>query len=332
MTTGFFFDANVYSRDRNLVGQPVPAAGSIKYLRVLEGIPLPRNNRGGEIGDTEFEKQRVVGYADVKDDGSFAIEVPAMKSLHVQTLDENGVMVVNQLQWIHVQPGERRICTGCHGPRSKDSDIDYFQVQENGDVKFERDQDINYLASFGQAQQVWNHAAAKADTVDFYDAKAMEDKAAPVRTATVQAALDQKCASCHGATSPAGGLNLQENGPASAEYVPPANAQGSMGMANVSTVYQRLMRDSAYTRAGGSAPTMSYVSSRGARNSPLAWVLFNKQLNGSGDFRTLSHDHSAAWKKDGNGVIEPFAPENRDLLTLIEWMDMGAQFSNTIGY
>ena len=62
-------------------------------------------------------------------------------------------------------------------------------------------------------------------------------------------------------------------------------------------------------------------------------MLHNRQLgNGTaGLFRTLSHDHSAMWKQDDHGRIDPFAAENRDLLTLIEWMDMGTQFSNSTG-
>ena len=37
------------------------------------------------------------------------------------------------------------------------------------------------------------------------------------------------------------------------------------------------------------------------------------------------------WAKDQFNRIDPFLPANRDLLTIIEWMDMGTQYSNTVG-
>ena len=62
------------------------------------------------------------------------------------------------------------------------------------------------------------------------------------------------------------------------------------------------------------------------------WVLFNRQLNdpSNSDFRPLSYDHSQLWTRDGSGLIAPFLPANRDLLTLIEWIDAGTQYSNTV--
>jgi hypothetical protein len=43
-----------------------------------------------------------------------------------------------------------------------------------------------------------------------------------------------------------------------------------------------------------------------------------------------SYDHTQIWSKDtATGRIDVFAKENADLLTLVEWMDMGVQFVNT---
>ena len=328
-TTGFFFDASVYSRDKTLDGQPIPAPGTIQYMRVIEAIPLPRSQdiRGGSLGETEFEKQKVMGYANVETDGSFAVEVPALTSMHMQALDRNGLMVVNQLQWIHVQPGERRICSGCHVPRNKDATIKYIRDSIEIDTVVNLlDPVIKYMATFSKAQKVWTHSAATADTFDFYDAKAMSISGSkPMRNATVQTVLNHSCISCHSIASPAGKLVLEEDTAA------PKYSTTERDFRGVSKVYQRLLQDSGYIAASGGP--LPYVMSRGARQSPLAWVLFNKQLNGStGQFRPLTLDHSLPWLKDGDGNILPFAPENRDLLTLIEWMDMGAQFSNTVGY
>jgi hypothetical protein len=233
-------------------------------------------------------------------------------------LDENGMMLVNQLQWINVMPGERRVCTGCHGPRERDEDIKHFSVAEDGQVTFSLDQIRTYMSGFNNAQRIMDHAGARPDTVDFLDL------GNTAKANTVQKALDNKCSSCHGvSTAPSlgGGLVLENV------------AHDSLNnTARISSVYSTLTRTGGYVTAKAGT-LLSYATSDGARNSPLAWVLYHKQLARTNDvlFRTPSHDHSSLWKKDGNGRIDPFDAENRDLLTLIEWMDMGIQFSNSTG-
>ena len=312
--TGMFFDANVYSRMGNDAnnssdGQIKPKPGEAKFLRVLEAVPISRDMRGGNVGHTEFEKQRVAGYADIREDGSFSIEVAANTPMHVQTLDENAMMLVNQLQWINVMPGERRTCTGCHGSRDKDADIKRFSIAEDGAVNF--DSVKAFLSGFNNAQKVAAHASARKDTVDFFDL------ATPSKTNTVQAVFDRRCNSCHGVSSAAasgGGLVL--------ENVPQDSLNSKAGL---SSVYETLTRKDY-------AKDREYVSSDGARRSPLAWVMYNKQLGRGTEsiFRTPSYDHSGIWAKDAGGRIDPFDAKNADLLTLIEWMDMGIQFSNTV--
>jgi uncharacterized SAM-dependent methyltransferase len=77
---------------------------------------------------------------------------------------------------------------------------------------------------------------------------------------------------------------------------------------------------------------MPYVTENGSRRSPLIWVLFNQQMNdpNNTDFRLPAYDHRALWVKNEYGIIDPFLPANRDLLTIIEWLDMGNQFSDTV--
>ncbi len=332
-TTGMFFDANVYSRmDNDGHMKPNPdfinadgSKGEVKYVRVMEAIPLPvdRNKRGGNLGRTNFEKQRVIGYADVREDGSFSIEVPAKTALHLQTLNESGLMLVNQLQWIQVMPGERRLCTGCHGPRDRDRDIERIAILDDNRVGWRIDMATEvslanikaYISGFHNAQSVTAHGSVRLDTVDFFDFKQ------PTRPNTLQAVLDARCISCHGsgtAASAGGGLVLQE-----------VRSDSLYEREGISTVYNRLTRDSGYKLADNK--TLPYATQNGARRSPLMWVLFNKQLNGAtSDYRKTSHDHSTHWEKDGHGVINPFLPANADLLLLIEWLDMGVQFSNSV--
>jgi len=63
------------------------------------------------------------------------------------------------------------------------------------------------------------------------------------------------------------------------------------------------------------------------------WVMYGRQLNNSSntDYRPLSYDHTQLWTRDQYNRIDPFLPANIDLLRMIEWMDAGTQYSNTIG-
>lgn len=323
--TGFFFDANVYSRQRD--GQPLGTEldGKVKFVRVLAAISTPVNcNFCSEtMGNTEFERQRVIGYADVRADGSFSIEVPANTPMHVQTLDENGLMLVNQMQWINVMPGEKRMCTGCHGERERDADIQKFSIDKEDSVEFTASIDDvkRYLSGFHNAQKVEAHPAARKDIVNFFT---LRDTAS--KYGSVQGILDGKCVSCHGISTAAaqGGKLVLEN-----------DKDTSLTNHGTTNVYETLTTGNHYVTASGTnnGVKINYATDNGARQSPLAWVLLHKQLGRSNEklFRTPSYDHTSLWTKDSaSGRIDVFTKENADLLTLVEWMDMGVQFMNSI--
>ena len=320
--TGIFFDGNVYDR-ATTDGQTRPDAnfqnddgstGQARFLRVLEAVPLPRGGNT-QIGNTEFEKQRVVGYAPIRSDGSFAVRVPANRSLHMQTLDQNGMMLVNQLTWVQVMPGERRLCTGCHDSHNRDRVINDFHVEATGAISNTALSRV-YDAGFQNANDVMAHPAARTDTVDFFT------HAAPNRQNAVQAILDNRCASCHGASSPAGGLRLLT--------VSDSTGRAVRSGDGTTPIYQTLAENNAYRTAQNQ--NIELVTSSGSRNSPLLWVLYNRQLNRTDnrDFRSVSYDHRDLWTREGNGFIDVFRPENHDLLSLIEWVDAGIQFTNTV--
>ena len=48
-------------------------------------------------------------------DGSVALYVPARRALVWQSTDTVGTPVVRERYWITMQPGEIRVCDGCHG-------------------------------------------------------------------------------------------------------------------------------------------------------------------------------------------------------------------------
>jgi len=322
--TGIFFDGNVYHRDSDdRMMRPDPAhvnkdgsIGQAKYVRVLAavGMPRDRDKRGGDLGNTNLEKQRVVGYGDIRDDGSFSIEVPANISLHLQTLDENAMMMVSQRSWTHVMPGEKRLCTGCHDSHNRDKIINDLDIQTNNQIMNSSSGSF-YKAGFHNADNVQSHQAAHSDTVDFFDRTRSDN------SKSVQAVFDAQCISCHNSSSPDGGLRLQMT---SEDKTP----QGDNGNETTS-IYEILTEEGQYqTRSGDNR---DYVTDDGARRSPLLWVLYNRQLNDDSneDFSPSSYDHTALWVKTGNH-IDPFNPANKGLLKIIEWVDAGTQYSNSV--
>ncbi len=328
--TGFFFTTNVGLRspsDGQMKSEEV--SEKARYLRLLEAIPLPanRDNRGAEIGNTNLEKQRVMGYGSIREDGSFSVEVPANVSMHMQVLDENAMVIVNQRTWVQVMPGEKRMCTGCHASHDNDKTIfDLYideSVHDEGEVK-NINPEIDYMSGFYNAEKIMLHPAAISDTLDF------ADRYNPNKENTVQAILDRNCTECHNATEAAGGLNLAWN-PA----LDPVNSDNPDNKDAPTHVYETLAPDDRNNNTENGNYSF-YVSDDGARRSPLMWVLFGRQLDKDPGEDALhsrhTHDHTALWTKNSEGQIDPFLPENVDLLRLIEWIDGGTQYSNSVGY
>ncbi len=91
-----------------------------RLLRVIEAEPQVARHATHTTGDLEAWKNhggafaRVLGTLPLAADGSFAVEVPADRLLHLQVLDSNRRVVGNQQVWMHVRPGERKGCIGCH--------------------------------------------------------------------------------------------------------------------------------------------------------------------------------------------------------------------------
>jgi HEAT repeat protein len=91
-----------------------------KLLRVVEGMPVVsrhythRNTTGEAWKNHVGTHAAVLGTIPLAADGSFFIEVPADRLLHMQVLDSDRRVVGNQQIWMYARPGERRGCVGCH--------------------------------------------------------------------------------------------------------------------------------------------------------------------------------------------------------------------------
>ena len=122
-TTGTMMMSDVYI-GRNMGGIK---RGAIRTLLVLEDLPKPANFHGGGSqplghGVTSTLK-RVLGTVPVESDGSAHFEVPAMRSIYLAALDENGLSIKQMRSFITLQPGEKLSCVGCHEQRTKAPDV-----------------------------------------------------------------------------------------------------------------------------------------------------------------------------------------------------------------
>jgi len=98
---------------------PAYQCAPARFVRAVRAVAPPSNMMGGReaIGETEFEQQKIIGYAPVEPDGSFKLHVPADTPLALSIVDAKGRAIQTHLNWIQVRPGERRTCDGCHSPR-----------------------------------------------------------------------------------------------------------------------------------------------------------------------------------------------------------------------
>ncbi len=103
--------------------------GTMKQLRVIEGVPLSPEDRsvylpeeersapGGpgssELGLPPIVQKRLLGLVPIEEDGSFQVEIPANAPIQLQTLDEDGLALFS-CGWIWAKNREWRGCIGCH--------------------------------------------------------------------------------------------------------------------------------------------------------------------------------------------------------------------------
>ncbi len=126
--TGVFYCLNSYRT--NLDGGQKILPGTIKYVRVIEGLPQKHNVNRPEThshlsNEAEKDKdyvqvftaQRILGVAPVEKDGSFNLRVPSEIPLTFQLLDSAYQALRSQKAWTWVMGNENRGCIGCHEDR-----------------------------------------------------------------------------------------------------------------------------------------------------------------------------------------------------------------------
>jgi hypothetical protein len=294
----------------------------VKRVRVLEGIPLTRDEAGAYLpaegthvrpmesrpgstvnGLPPMAQRRILGEVDIEEDGSLNIEVPANTPIQLQLLDAGG-LALRSCDWIWAKNHEPRGCIGCH----EDGEL----TPENVLTRALQRPSISLCLPPGRRR-----------TVDF--------------RRDVMPIIAQKCVGCHGpGQAPPrldGGLTLLKH---------------AGGRAYFNRAYESLLEGLGDWEISGSPAhplTLSprhplrpsprhglegpqdaagcrgkYVHPGRARTSPLIWHVFGRNT-------------SRGW--DGSAASEPIKaipPENSPPLsadekrTFAEWIDMGARW------
>ncbi len=124
-TTGTYFLQDVYFGP----GLKGVERGKIKKLRVVAiefraagvGSNGNRGRAGGAVVSTPISRpngswdvKRVLGEAEVYEDGSACFTVPARTPVYFQAIDDKGCVAQTMRSWSTLMPGERFSCIGCH--------------------------------------------------------------------------------------------------------------------------------------------------------------------------------------------------------------------------
>ena len=112
---------NVYESDRPEVRGIRP--GHVKWVRLVEGLPMtieeaarqaPMPPANGHSWPPPFVRTRSLGEAPVEADGSFFVNVAGDVPFYIETLDEEGAVLMTMRAWTWVPSGDQRGCVGCH--------------------------------------------------------------------------------------------------------------------------------------------------------------------------------------------------------------------------
>lgn len=163
----------------------VPAEQA-RYLRIAHRLPWPYDNHYGgqryhEVPHTQvlppnWTPVRILGDVPLDADGSAHFQVPADLAVYFQLLDENRMELRRMRSFISFQPGEHRMCVGCHETRGEAPPSHRFPTAAI------RDPSVPIPPPWGDGP------------VSF-----LRD---------IQPIFDQHCTSCHSGLKPAGDLDF----------------------------------------------------------------------------------------------------------------------------
>lgn len=262
---------NIYDSDRAEVNELEP--GQVKWARFVEGVGLPTEEAcSGEAALTSAwpppcVQPRILGEAPVEEDGSFFVNIAGDVPCYIQILDEERMSLYTMRAWTWMRSRGQRGCIGCH---------------ENKE-----------LAPENRVTQ----ALLKMEPA--YLTASPEERRTVVFRRDVMPIVETRCAGCHRATPPPGGLDL---------------GGAETGMV-VNRAYESLLSPMA-----GKSPSVGgkYVHPSDARNSPLIWRLYGWQVGRQYEDAPYGGSTTQMPPK------MPLSDEERRMF--VEWVDLGARW------
>lgn len=289
---GKLYCLNVYLSD--LKDRRWLPSGTVRRLRVLEGVPLKNSEAGTHLPKIEtlsasrpgstvnglppLAQRRILGEVDVEKDGSFNVEIPANTPVELQTLDADG-LALRSCGWIWAKNRESRGCVGCH----EDGEL----TPENVFVEAVQRPSISLCLPPGRRR-----------TVDF--------------RRDVMPIIQQKCVCCHGEGQAPPRLDGR------LALIPHAEGKAYFNRAYENLLALEEPREKGIYRG-------KYVHPGTARTSPLIWHLFGYNTSRGWDGAAARE----AIKPIPPEGARPLSDDERR--TFVEWIDMGAMWNGISG-
>jgi Tol biopolymer transport system component len=289
---GKMYCLNVYLHD--LAERSWLTPGTVKRLRVLEGVPMtagePAAYRPKGVGGSQsrlasfgiplLAQRRVLGEIDVEKAGSFNIEVPANTPIELQILDADG-LALRSCSWIWAKNQEPRGCIGCH---------------EDGELTPEN----SFVDALSRGSAALCPPPDERRTVDF--------------RRDVMPVIDAKCVACH-----------DEAGAPPRLDGSPGPGAGPGAATPFHRAYQNLLARTETSDVEDGWDGYHYVHPGSARTSPLVWHLFGRNTARPWDGRFTERPAKLIPPGEADDLTED---EKR---TFVEWIDMGALWDGIPG-
>lgn len=203
--TGTYYMANVYDGE----GMPGVAPGTAKYLRVV-ALEFRSAAMGATVGNGfgssdqfspvatgngSWDVKRVLGMAEIEEDGSAMFQVPAQTPVFFQVLNADGELIQSMRSWSTLMPNEVFSCVGCHEDKNTIPPV-------NSGVTKAMQKGVQTLKP-----DLW----MKTEDANTYNPAQNSDGFSYLKE--VQSILDESCISCHNNKD----IALQETGAVLAE-------------------------------------------------------------------------------------------------------------------
>lgn len=306
-------DAGVYADDD---------IWAVRILMMEPATDRTYPNGGRRFAAVGGERMRILGEIPVRkpgaarvarpdgtteEDTSFLARIPADVAVTFQALDRRG-MVLNMAEtWHQVRAGEARYdCGGCHAHSKQPLDFESTAAARSSYVIPDLAHSTPLLTVDAAGQPGVRTVASHAVTVEW--------------RRDVEPILQARCASCHGAASPAAGLPL-------ASSTAPVSRDGVAWPG----AYYRLVLDEAAAFSspppGGESqwfvPQLTrYIRGFQSRQSLLMWKVWGQRLDGRvNEDRDDDLDFVPTAAHPAGGVP---GMTNEEKLTLARWIDLGA--------